>query len=65
VSDADNLQGGKKVKDKNKDLAVLVDERLAEINNSVATLSGKLDDMEKHLEQLESTGDFEELHEEV
>ena len=44
-----SLQGKKKGKDKNKDLAVLVDERLAEIKYSMAILTGKVDDMEKHL----------------
>jgi len=40
-------------------------ERLAEINNSMATLRGTVDDMEKHLEKLGSMGDFEELRGEV
>ena len=40
MTGASNVQGGKKGKDKNKDLAVLVDERLMEINNSMATLTG-------------------------
>jgi len=37
-----NQEGGKKGKgkDKNKDWSVLVDERLLEINDSVATLTG-------------------------
>ena len=55
----------KKGKDKNKDLMVLVYERLTEIDNSIATLTGRVDDLEKHLEELESMGDFEELHGEV
>jgi len=41
VTDVGNRQGGKKGKDKNRDLAVLVDERLAEINISVATQRGR------------------------
>jgi len=44
---------------------VLVDERLAKINNSMATLTGRVDDMEKHIEKLESMGDFEEFRGEV
>ena len=40
VTDVGNPEGGKKSKDKNKDLAVLVDERLAEITSSMATLTG-------------------------
>jgi len=46
-------------------LAVPVDERLVEINNSVATLRSRMDDMEKHLKELEATGEFEELQGEV
>jgi len=42
-----------------------VDERLAKINNSMTTLMGRVDDMEKYLEQLESMGDFEEFYGEV
>ena len=58
-------QGGKKGKDKNKDLAVLVDDKLAEVNDSIITLTGRVDEMEKRLEELESMGDFKELREEV
>ena len=36
-----------------------------EINNSVATLMSRMDDMEKHLKELEATGEFEELQGEV
>ena len=61
VTDVGNPQGGKKSNDKNKDSAVLVDEWLAEITNAMATLMGRVDDMEKHLEELGSMGDFEEL----
>jgi len=62
MTDGGSPQGRKKGKDKNKDLAVLMDERLAENNNYMATLTGRVDDMEKHLEELEFMGDFEELH---
>jgi len=65
VTDVGNPQGGKKSNDKNKDSAVLVDEWLAEITNAMATLMGRVDDMEKHLEELGSMGDFEELRGEV
>ena len=65
MTNAGNTQGGKKSKDKNKDLAVLVDERLAKITSSMATLTSRVDDMEKHLEKLESIRDFEELRGEV
>jgi len=42
-----------------------MDERLMEINNSMATPTSKVDDMEKRLKELEFMGDFEELCEEV
>jgi len=66
VTDTGNpQQGGKKSKDKNKDLSVLVDDKLAEINHSMSNLTGKVDDMEKRIEELESTGDLEEFHAEM
>ena len=65
VTDAGNLQGGKKGKDKKKDFVVLVDERLVKINNSMATLTGRVDEMGNHLKELKSMGDFEELRREV
>ena len=58
-------QGGKKGKDKNKDLAVLVDDKLTEVNNSILTLTGRVDEMEKRIEELESEGDLEELRGEM
>jgi len=62
VTDAGNLQqGGKKGKNKNKDLSVLIDDKLVEINHSMLDLTGRVDDMEKRIEELESTGDFEEF----
>ena len=57
-------QGGKKSKDKNKELAVLVDDRLAEINDSIITPTGRVDEMES-IEELESEGDVEELRGEM
>jgi len=56
-----NQQGRKNDKEKNKDLSILVNERLAEINNSMTTLMGRVDDMDKLLKEFESMGDFEEL----
>jgi len=56
VTDADNLQQGKKSKHKNKELSVLVDDRLTQINDSIITLTGRVDEMEKHIEELESEG---------
>ena len=58
-------QGGKKGKDKNKDLAVLVDDKLAEVNNSIITLTGRVDEMETRIKELESEGDLEELRGEM
>jgi soluble cytochrome b562 len=61
VTDAGNpQQGGKKNKEK-KELASLVDDKLAEINHSVSTLTGRVEDVEKRIEELESTGDMEEF----
>ena len=54
-------QGGKKGKDKNKDLAILVDDKLAEVNDFIITLTGRVDEMEKRIEELKSEGDLEEL----
>jgi len=54
-------QGGNKSKDKNKELSVLVDDRLAEANDSIITLTARVDEMEKRIEELESEGDVEEL----
>jgi len=65
VTDARNPQARKKGKGKSKDLEVLMVERLAEINKSMATLRGRVDDIEKHLEELGSMRDFEELRGEV
>ena len=49
-----NQQGGKKRKDKIKDLAILVNDKLAEVNDSMITLTGRVDEMEKRIEELES-----------
>jgi len=40
-------------------VVVLVDERLVKTNNSMTTLTGRVDDMEKCLEELKSMGEFE------
>ena len=56
-----NQQGGKKGKDKNKDFAVLVDDKFVKVNNSIITLTGRVDEMEKRIEELESKGNLEEL----
>ena len=49
-------QGGKKGKDKNKDLAVLVDDKLTEVNNSIITLTGRMDEMKTRIKELEFEG---------
>jgi len=46
-------------------LSVLVDDKLAEINDSIVTLMGCVDEMEKRIEELEFEGDFEELRGEM
>ena len=56
---------GKNSKDKNEELSVLVDDKLAEINDSIVTLMGCVDEMEKRIEELEFEGDFEELRGEM
>jgi len=58
-------QGGKKGKDKNKDLPVLVDDKLAEVNDSIITLMGRVNEMEKRIEELKSEGDLGELRGEM
>jgi len=62
VTDVANpQQGGKKDKDKaNKDAMGLV-----EVNAFVSTLTGRVEDMEKHIEELESEVDMDELREEM
>ena len=52
-------QGGKKGKDKNNDLAVLVNDKLMEVNDSLITLTGRVDEMETRIKELESEGDLE------
>jgi len=58
-------QGGKKGKYKNKDVVALVEERLAEINITIAALTGGVDDMDKCIEELQSKADMEELRGEM
>jgi len=66
MTDAGNpQQDGKKGKDKNKDLAVLVNDKLAEVNDSIITLTGRVDKMETLIKELESEGHLEELHGEM
>ena len=61
VTDANSQQHGNKGKDKNKVVVGLVEERLAEINNTMSTLTGKADDMDRRVEGLESEGGMEKL----
>lgn len=60
-----NQQGGKKGKGKNKNAMGLVEELLVEINSTMCALTGRVDDMDKRLEELESKGDIEKLHREM
>ena len=45
-------QGGKEDKDKNKNIMVLADERLAEMYTSMSTLTTRVEDMNKCIEEL-------------
>ena len=65
VTDAGNPQQAKKSKDKNKELSVLVDDRLTEINDSIITLTGRVNEMENRIKELVSEGDLEELRGEM
>ena len=60
-------KAGKRVRTRigTKDLSVLVDDRLVELNNSMAILTVGVDEMDKRLEEHEFMRDFEELHAEV
>jgi len=62
VAYANPQQGGKKGKDKSKDLVGLIEERLAEINNTMSALTGRVDGMDRCIEGIESKMDMEELH---
>ena len=66
VTDTGNpQQAGKKGKDKNKGLSVLVDDKLVEIKHSMSNLTGRVDDIEKRIKKLESTRDLEEFRAEM
>ena len=43
----------------------LVEERLSEINNTVSVLTGRVDDMDRRIEELEYERDMEELYGEM
>ena len=60
-----NLQGAKKGKDKNKDLTILVDDKLAEVNNSIITLTGRVDEIRDSHQGARVRGDLEELRGEM
>ena len=54
-----------KGKDKTKDVTVLVEDRLAEFTNFMPTLMGRVEDIDKHIEELESTGNMDGLRGEI
>ena len=60
-----NQEGGGKGKDKNKELLILKEESLVEINTSMSALMGKVDDMDKRIKELKSKEDPKELREEM
>ena len=39
--------------------------RLTEFTTSMSTLAGRVEDMDKHIEELKSMSDIEELHAEM
>jgi len=67
VTDATNLQQeGQKRKDKtNKDVMGLLKERLREVNASISTLTGRVEDIEKRIKKLESEVGMDELRREM
>lgn len=54
-------QATKKSKEKNKDLVAFLEERLAEINATIFAIMGRVEDVEKRIEELESMEDPKEL----
>ena len=65
VTDVNPQQGGKKGKEDNKDVMGLVEEQLVEINTTMSSPMGRVDDMERRIEELGSEGDMEEFHREM
>lgn len=65
MTDANLQQGGKKGKDKNKDVMGLVEELLAEINNTMSPLMGRVDAIDRRIKKLKSKRDMEELRGEM
>jgi len=61
VTDTDPQQGGKKGKDKTKDVMVLMEDRLTEFNSTISTLTDRVEDMNKRIEELKSIGNLDEL----
>ena len=57
VSDVNSQQGDKKGKDKNKDVMGLVEERLVGINSSMSAWTGRVDDIDKCIVEIESKED--------
>ena len=46
-------------------MAILVDDKLTEVNNSIFNLTGRVDEMGTRIKELESEGDLEELRGEM
>jgi len=65
VTDTNPQQGGRKGKDKTKYVMVLVEDRLAEFTNTMSALTSRVEDRDKPIEELQSTGDMDELREEM
>jgi len=43
-------------------MSILADDKLAEINHSILALTARVDDMQKRIEELESTRNIEEFY---
>ena len=50
--DANSQQGGKKGKDKSKDVMGPIKECLVEINTTMSALMGRVDNIDRHFEEL-------------
>jgi len=61
VTDVNRQRDGKKGKNKNKDIMGIAKEWLAKINTTMSALTGRVDDKDRHIEELESERDVEEL----
>ena len=59
VTDANPQKDGNRGNDKTNDMIVLMEDRLAKFTNTMSALRGRVKDMEKSIEEPESTGDMD------